>query len=117
MPEDIFEKLFGKKPEEGYGFYSVKVIVASRGIVIQWGAKGVGFGEFCMFFEDGKILADTEHMGKEFCDHLIMAALDKIEQEHPMAGLTDDWGYNTSEINYQFVKSMYDNITWDETDV
>ena len=74
--------LFAKKPKKGYNFEFIDVVVFDNkyghGILIKWGATGVGFGEVAIFIEDGKLKADTECMNREFVEALLVAAKDKI---------------------------------------
>lgn len=93
--EDIFEKVFGKKPKKGYKFTHVEVSLTDndcfKGFCIAWSAKGIGFGE--VFFGwglDMERLKDfphqqgfylsTEHMGAEFIQALIKKAAPKIAE-------------------------------------
>jgi hypothetical protein len=82
MSEDIFEKLFGKAPEEGYEFKDTKVELVDnerfKGFVIKWLASGIGFGEVwvgwdlkgCELSKKG-FYSDTEFMSEEFINALI----------------------------------------------
>lgn len=89
----IIEKLFGKAPKKGYKFTHVDVTLTDndvfKGFHIQWGAKGVGFGE--VFFGwgiDKEVLKDfpkqqgfyldTECMSDEFIQALMKKALPKM---------------------------------------
>jgi len=46
---------------------------------IQWGAKGIGFGEFTFFYRDGKLMCDNECMSKEFVKKALCAMVDNCE--------------------------------------
>ena len=41
------------------------------GIHFQWGIKGFGFGEASVVWKDGKWIADTERLGREFLVKLL----------------------------------------------
>jgi len=88
---DIFEKLFGKAPEEGYEFTSVEVNIIDndrfKGFAISWCAKGIGFGEVTLTWGLDEELkeynqygfhSDTELMSREFVDALMVAAAPKL---------------------------------------
>lgn len=92
-PKDIWEKVFGKEPKNGFKFVSVAVSLTDnevfKGFNIQWTAKGIGFGE--MWFGwglDCKELVEypkqrgfhisTECMGPEFVKALMKEALPQI---------------------------------------
>ena len=42
------------------------------GFIIQWGCKGVGFGELAFYKKDGKIYCDTEMESKKFIRRAIL---------------------------------------------
>lgn len=51
----------------------------SHGFVIQWGAEGIGFGEYTFVQkDDGTIECETECSGPKFTEALIAAWLKKI---------------------------------------
>lgn len=49
------------------------------GFLIQWGAKGIGFGEIAFVKEGDKIKCYTECMSKEFVKKTVLQFLDKVE--------------------------------------
>jgi hypothetical protein len=52
-----------------------------RGVlVLQWSRKGVGFGELTLTAKDGKLYADTEHMGDAFVLDILAQALREREE-------------------------------------
>lgn len=76
---DIFEKLFGKKPEIGYEFVYLNFSIARRAICFEWCCKGVGFGEYALIFDPEKGLrVDTECMGLDFSLALFDEAIKRI---------------------------------------
>jgi len=46
---------------------------------LQWGAKGLGFGEFTFFYKDGKLMLDNECMSKSFVKKALCAMVDNCE--------------------------------------
>ena len=118
MPEetisapDIFEKLFGKKPETGYIFTHIRVSVGWRAIIISWGAQGVGFGETTIFMDKKKINIDTECMGKVFCDAVVAEAVKQMKEKEDSRKSKKRKG--SLDINSDFLNYMYNNVTWDK---
>ncbi len=53
--------------------------VPNGGSQFQWTAKGVGFGEFYFYEEDGKIKCSNELMGKEFIKRMLCKMVDECE--------------------------------------
>jgi len=43
---------------------------------LQWGAKGIGFGEFNFYYKDDKLCCDTEMMSGEFIKKAFCAMVD-----------------------------------------
>ena len=77
---DIFEKLFGKKPEVGYEFTRLSFSIAHRAICFEWSCKGVGFGEYALIFDPEKGFdVDTECMSHEFSLALFAEAIKRID--------------------------------------
>lgn len=78
MSEDIFEKLFGKKPENGnYIFNHIDYSLGWGAVVISWSCQGIGFGEIAFCFDSEKGLdIDDECMGKQF----VLSAISEAEQ-------------------------------------
>lgn len=115
---DIFEKLFGKEPEVGYDFQRIEVGVYHRAIVISWSAKGIGFGDVNLIIEDKKIKINTECMSKCFCDALIAEAIKKIREEEtkepPLTEEEQHCGRVSLKINSTYLKTLYDNVSWDD---
>lgn len=74
---DIFEKLFGKKPEKGiFVFNQLDYILGWGALVIRWSCQGIGFGEIAFIFDPEKGLdIDDECMGKEF----VLKAIEEAE--------------------------------------
>ena len=72
-PEFVYSELGGtwkeNKPHNDGGF------------LIQWGAKGVGFGEFAFVKEGDKVKCYTECMSKEFIRKTLLHFLESIEYE------------------------------------
>lgn len=77
---DIFEKLFGKKPEVGYEFTHLSFSFGWRAVCFQWSCKGVGFGEAAFQFkgEEGFDI-DHECMGYDFVIALVDEAVRRID--------------------------------------
>lgn len=48
------------------------------GFLLQWGAKGVGFGEFAFVKEDDRVICYTECMSKEFIKKTVLNFLDNV---------------------------------------
>jgi len=48
------------------------------GFLLQWGAKGVGFGEFGFVKEGDKVVCYTECMSKEFIKKTVLHFLDNV---------------------------------------
>lgn len=82
--EDIFEKAFGKAPDEGYIFRSTEVELVDntrfKGFILRWSAQGIGFGEVFYGFGLGEDLkqynqhgfhCSTECMSAEFVAALL----------------------------------------------
>jgi hypothetical protein len=110
---DIFEKLFGKPPESGYEYNYLKFHLGWRAVIIQWGCKGVGFGELVFIFDPERGLQiDHECMGREFTLFTIDEAVRRIENgqklEVAKRGLSDlQFEYTESvEENEEFIKNM-----------
>ncbi len=77
---DIFEKLFGKKPEVGYEFTHLSFSFGWRAICFEWSCKGVGFGEYALIFDPEKGFdVDTECMGHDFSLALFDEAIKRID--------------------------------------
>jgi hypothetical protein len=78
MSKDIFEKLFGNRPEDGsYIFTSLNYTLGWGGVVLSWSCQGIGFGEIAFIFDSEKGLdIDDECMSKEF----VLKAIDEAEE-------------------------------------
>ncbi len=51
----------------------------SGGLSLEWGAKGIGFGQIHLYVgEDGKLHADTEMMSRHFLRSLLLRLADEI---------------------------------------
>jgi hypothetical protein len=51
--------------EDGFGRFN-----------LQWGAVGIGFGEFTFFYRNGVLMCDNECMSKEFVKKALCAMVD-----------------------------------------
>lgn len=43
---------------------------------VQWTAKGIGFGEFYFYENDGKLYCDNEAMSKDFIKRMLCQMVD-----------------------------------------
>ncbi len=46
---------------------------------LQWGAEGIGFGEFVFYHKDGQLCCNTEYMGEEFIKKALCAMVDNCK--------------------------------------
>ncbi len=54
--------------------------LSKGGLKIQWGVKGVGFGELDIWItSEGKLRADSETMGRDFAKLIMCALMDRVE--------------------------------------
>ena len=51
------------------------------GIIFNWGAKGVGFGQIIIVSNDGKLYIDDECMSKEFIKEMFGHFIDEYYKE------------------------------------
>ena len=121
--KDKFEKIFGKEPKEGYEFTYTSITCGYRAIVISWSAKGIGFGEFAIILDkdSNTIFADTEHMGKEFCDALVEKACEDFDKKIPIKEPYIKDGKFIEDERYgllcsNFIKNIYACIDWSKSD-
>lgn len=79
---------FGKKPDGPPQFTHIAIAGFTgkpkydmpTGFILEWGAKGMGFGELTFVQKlDGKIECETECMGREFVEQAIAALLKKVK--------------------------------------
>ncbi len=49
------------------------------GMEISWGTVSAGFGTLVLYIKDGKLHADTERMGKDFCKEVLAKLVDDME--------------------------------------
>lgn len=118
--KDIFEKLFGEKPKKGYEITYTNTSCGWRAIVIQWSAKGIGFGDLAIVFENGVIYAETECMSKEFCDAVIKKACENLDKKIPIEeDKIVDGEYIQQDrdglLSSTFLKHIYDQIDWSKS--
>jgi hypothetical protein len=80
--KNIFEKLFGNKPEDGgFMFNSLDYTLGWCGVVLSWSCQGIGFGQIAFRFDPEKGLdIDDECMSKEFVLKAITEAEDRIKK-------------------------------------
>lgn len=80
--KDIFEKLFGNRPEDGsYIFNRLDYSLGWGALVLSWSCQGIGFGEIAFRFDPEKGLdIDDECMSKEFVLKAISEAEDRIKK-------------------------------------
>lgn len=68
--------------ERKYNFEYADVKVHSEGdssaLVISWGIKDFGFGQFTVILKKDKILIDTERMSLEFVAELFVECKDQL---------------------------------------
>ena len=70
--EALGEALNSKQHKEGETYEFTYVTMnqirnqIQPGVLLNWGCKKIGFGQICLYSEDGKIKIDDEYMGKEF---------------------------------------------------
>jgi hypothetical protein len=74
---DFFEKLFGKKPEDGsFIFTHMDYSLGWGAVVLSWSCQGIGFGEIAFRFDpENGLDIDDECMSKEF----VLCAIDEAE--------------------------------------
>lgn len=48
-------------------------------IIVGWGRKGWGFGEVTFIVKDGKLICDSELMGRDFIKKVLVALVDQSE--------------------------------------
>lgn len=54
-----------------------------RGMVVEWGCEGIGFGELTMCFDEkGEVTMDTEGMSNEFVKALLNYVVDQSKSFH-----------------------------------
>jgi hypothetical protein len=106
-----------KEPNKGYEFTYVKASIGWGSVVISWVAKGIGFGETAIYIENRKIKIDTECMSKEFCDAVVSACVCRMkeDEDEEKERLEEFEQESTHCLNSIFVKTMYENVSW-ETD-
>lgn len=61
--------------------------IHSFGMYIHWKQPTIGFGEFSIGYKDGKVSADTEGMGPEWCRRAMYAAVDAIIEQAKKDGV------------------------------
>lgn len=120
--KDTFEKLFGKEPKEGYDITYTSVECGYRAVVISWSAKGIGFGQLAIIIDKdtNSIYADTEHMGKEFCDAIVKKACENLDKDFPIKEpIINDNEYKEESRNGllcgNFVKNLYECVDWSKS--
>jgi len=83
--KDPIEEIFGKRPKKGYKITYTKVETyssdKSSGIIVNWSAQGIGFGQLTIYFKYGVINIDNEGMSKAFCDEVIKKASKDLEDK------------------------------------
>lgn len=109
--KDIFEKAFGKEPLKAYDITFAQVSCGWRSAVVQWSAKGIGFGELAIIIgDDNVIYADTEHMGKKFCDAVMEKLYENMEKNFEKYPRKD---YGDSRFTVDFIKNLYNKVDWE----
>ena len=79
--DSLFNPELEKKDGDPYKFTYVSVAEVRKkiqpGIVFNWGAEGVGFGQIALSQHDGELEIDDEHMGKEFIKEMFGYFIDE----------------------------------------
>ena len=70
-----------KKGDINYAELSEIVKVIQPGILINWGCEGVGFGQTCLYTQEGRLKIDDECMGKEFVKKLFNHIIDEAYKD------------------------------------
>lgn len=111
--KNIFEKLFGKEPEDGnYIFNYLDYSIGWGSVVLSWSCQGIGFGELAFCFDPEKGLdIDDECMGKEFVLCAIDEVVSRVEkgQKAVVSSFYENEGikyYESKESNEIFIKNV-----------
>lgn len=71
VTNNLSEPFDFNKKVKGYKFLNVLVEFGLRGIIINWVAQGIGFGQVSYVVLKNKVQRDSEGMGDDFCTALI----------------------------------------------
>jgi len=67
-PEFVYTKLSGVREQSRPGF------------VVDWGIKGIGFGQIILFTKEGKLILDHECTDKKFAKQVLGSLIDSAEE-------------------------------------
>lgn len=102
LANQTFSQLFtSPAPSSGYQFLNVDYSFSRTGIILQWAAKGLGFGEVSLYLANKKVLIDDEGMGKAFCDALVAKFFQKLDHEP-----------GSHKLNSLFLQHFYNQVQW-----
>ena len=66
-------------PKEVFGGLKNSCEMQTDGLLVNWTAKGTGFGQFYFYYKGDKLICDSETMGKEFIKKMLCQMVDDCE--------------------------------------